>query len=92
LPFARDSLRPIVTAGWRPWLVVLAGGTCTVGSYGIALWAMTQAPVAMVAALRETSILFGAAFGAIFLGERFGAQRWVAVALMLAGVVVLRLA
>lgn len=92
VPFARDSLRPFSSAGWQPRLVVLAGGTFTVGSYGIALWAMTHAPVAMVAALRETSILFGAAFGAVFLGERFGARRWIAVALVLVGIVTLRLA
>ena len=38
----------------------LLGGVGTMGSYGLALWAMTQAPLAVVAALRETSILFGA--------------------------------
>lgn len=64
--------------------LALIGGLCTLGSYGIALWAMTRAPVALVAALRESSILFGAALGAWLLGERFGPLRWVAV-LMVAG-------
>jgi drug/metabolite transporter (DMT)-like permease len=39
------------------------------GSYGLALWAMTQAPLAVVAALRETSILFGALIAFIVLKE-----------------------
>ncbi len=41
------------------WKKGLLGGVGTMGSYGLALWAMTQAPLAVVAALRETSILFG---------------------------------
>ena len=36
--------------------IVLAGGACTLGSYGLALWAMTHAPIALVAALRETPV------------------------------------
>ncbi len=43
------------------WRTGLAGGALQVGSYGIAIWAMTVAPIAIVAALRETSVLFGAA-------------------------------
>jgi len=92
LPFSIPSLRAISTEGPRAMAVALLGGCCTLGSYGIALWAMTQAPVALVAALRETSILFGAALGAWLLGERFGARRWVAVLLVLAGVAAMRLA
>jgi drug/metabolite transporter (DMT)-like permease len=42
------------------WKKGLLGGVGTMGSYGLALWAMTQAPLAVVAALRETSILWGA--------------------------------
>src|SRR5207248_2831974 len=37
---------------------VALGGACSVGSYTLALWAMTRAPVAAVAAVRETSIVF----------------------------------
>jgi phosphonate utilization associated putative membrane protein len=39
------------------------GAAASLGSYGIALWAMTQAPVAVIAALRETSVLFAALLG-----------------------------
>src|SRR5690349_12807542 len=44
----------------RQWLRALIGGSCAVGSYGIALWAMTRAPIAVVAVLRETAVIFGA--------------------------------
>lgn len=84
LPVSLPSLRGISGEGMRAMSLALIGGLCTLGSYGIALWAMTRAPVALVAALRESSILFGATLGAWFLGERFGPLRWVAV-LMVAG-------
>jgi phosphonate utilization associated putative membrane protein len=63
----------------------------SVGSYGIALWAMTQAPVAMVAALRETSVLFAVVLGTWLLKERFTPHRAVGTAVMLVGVAALRL-
>ena len=47
----------------------------SLGSYWIALWAMTRAPVAAVSALRETSVLFAAALSVLVLKEPFGLQR-----------------
>lgn len=70
----------------------LVGGLGNLGSYGIALWAMTRAPVAMVAALRETSILFGLAIAAVALGERVEPVRAAAAALIVLGAITLRLA
>lgn len=70
----------------------LAGGFCNVGSYGLALWAMTGAPVAVVAALRETSILFGLAIAGLILREPIGPRRLAAAALIALGAVGLRLA
>jgi drug/metabolite transporter (DMT)-like permease len=61
-----------------------------VGAYGIALWAMTRAPVALVAVLRETSVIFAALFAALFLGEKLTRRRLVATGAVLAGLVVLR--
>lgn len=69
----------------------VAGGIGTLVSYTIALWAMTQAPVAVIAALRETSILFGIAIAALILRERVGPARIAAAALIAAGAVALRL-
>lgn len=60
-------------------------------SYGLALWAMTQAPVAVVSALRETSILFGIALSALVLKERLPRIRLVAACIVAAGAMVLRL-
>jgi drug/metabolite transporter (DMT)-like permease len=67
------------------------GGAASIGSYAIALWAMTRAPVASVAALRETSVLFATVLGTLMLKERFGAQRALGAAVIVAGVMALRL-
>ncbi|HEX6703592.1 MAG TPA: DMT family transporter [Albitalea sp.] len=75
----------------RRWKLSLLGTLASAGSYGIALWAMTQAPVAAVAALRETSVLFAAVIGASWLKEGFGARRAAGTALIVAGVMSLRL-
>ncbi len=61
------------------------------GSYGLALWAMTQAPLAVVAALRETSILFGALLAWLLLKEKVAGIRLVAAAGIAVGAVLLRL-
>jgi len=66
------------------------GAVASMGSYGVALWAMTRAPVATVAALRETSVLFAALFGVWFLGEVFTARRIIGTCVILAGVMALR--
>jgi len=73
-------------------LQALAGGAATVASYGIALWAMTLAPVALVAALRETSILFATVISALMLKERVTLQRLACIVLIIGGAVTLRLA
>lgn len=70
----------------------LAGGIGTLLSYSLALWAMTQAPVALVAALRESAILFGLAISALVLKEQPPRRRLVAAGIIALGVVVLRLA
>lgn len=74
------------------WPLALLGTVASLGSYGIALWAMTQAPVATVAALREVSVLFAAVLGAVFLKETFGIQRGLGTLLIVAGIAALKLA
>jgi drug/metabolite transporter (DMT)-like permease len=89
---ARGRVRALFQlASSRPLLLPL-GGVSTVGSYGIALWAMTLAPVAAIAALRETSILFATGIAALFLRERVGRGRLLAVGLIACGAVAMRLA
>lgn len=74
------------------WPQGLAGGAGTVLSYTLALWAMTVAPVALVAALRETSILFATVISALLLKERVTLQRAGCIGLIVAGAWALRLA
>ena len=73
-------------------LVAPLGGLATSASYGIALWAMTRAPVAAVAALRETSILFATAIAALVLREPVGRARLAAAGLIACGAMAMRLA
>jgi phosphonate utilization associated putative membrane protein len=73
------------------WPVATLGACASLGSYGIALWAMTRAPVATVAALRETSVLFAVLLGAWFLKEAFTPRRALGTCVIVAGVMALRL-
>jgi drug/metabolite transporter (DMT)-like permease len=74
------------------WRLAAVGGFGTLASYGLALWAMTQAPVAAIAALRETSILFAIAIAALFLRERISPRRYLAIGLIAAGAILMRIA
>ncbi len=73
------------------WKIGLFGGLCSLGSYGVALWAMTKAPIAMVAALRETSVIFGMLLAILFLGEKFSPVKLLAVVLVATGIIIMRL-
>ena len=72
------------------WHYGLFGGACSLLAYGLALWGMTRAPIAAVAALRETSVVFGMLFGVFFLKETITPARVAAVLLVLAGAMVMR--
>jgi drug/metabolite transporter (DMT)-like permease len=84
------GLRRVLAGG--NWWRGLLGGAMSIAAYGAALWAMTLAPIGMVAALREVSVLLGVLFGAAVLHERVGAARWLAAAVIVAGMLLLRLA
>lgn len=73
------------------WPLASVGALASLGSYGIALWAMTRAPVAMVAALREVSVLFAVLIGALVLHERLTLRRLVGASVIITGVMALRL-
>ena len=83
------ALRNVVRQRW-PW--ALGGAAASLASYGIALWAMTQAPVPLVAAARETSVLFAVLIGGWFLREPIGPRTWLAAVCVLLGLGLLRLA
>ncbi|MEO5766106.1 MAG: DMT family transporter [Casimicrobiaceae bacterium] len=73
------------------WQRGIAGGAASLAAYGIVLWAMTRAPVAVVAALREVSVLFAALIGSLALKEGFGWRRMAGAATVVAGVAALKL-
>jgi phosphonate utilization associated putative membrane protein len=73
------------------WPLATIGACASLGSYGIALWAMTRAPVATVAALRETSVLFAVLLGVWFLKEALTRRRVFGAAMIASGVMALRM-
>lgn len=82
----RARLPAFLRAGGRR---AALGGAVAVGAYSIAVWAMSQAGLALVASLRETSVVIAAVIGARWLGEPFGLRRVLASSCVLAGVAVL---
>jgi drug/metabolite transporter (DMT)-like permease len=73
------------------WRSGLAAGALSLVAYWIAIWAMTVAPIPLVAALRETSILFALFIGMLWLGERVTPIRAASIALVLLGLALMRL-
>jgi len=67
-------------------------GLAAFGGYAIVVWAMTQAPIGEVAALRECSVVFAAVIGVVFLREPFRGARAGAALLIVSGALALRLA
>ena len=73
------------------WKKALIGGGCAVASYGIALWAMTRAPIAIVAVLRETAVIFGALIAVVVLKEKLTRRRLAATGAVMLGLIALKL-
>ncbi|MFF7643647.1 EamA family transporter [Streptomyces canus] len=85
--YALHRWRGRFAAVLRPFAGVgLLGAALSVAAYGLVLWAQTRAELAPVAALRESSIIVGAAIGAVFFKERFGAPRIAAAGLLVVGI------
>lgn len=85
----KGAVMPYVRVRWR---VAAGGAAASLASYSIALWAMTVAPVALIAALRETSVLFAAILGAWLLKEPWTRPRVLGTVSIVLGVMALRLA
>jgi drug/metabolite transporter (DMT)-like permease len=83
--------RELMAYAARAWLRGLFSGALSAAAYGVVLWAMTRAPVAAVAALRETSVIFAALIGAWLLKEGHIARRIVGAATVAAGVIALKI-
>jgi len=83
--------RRVIDHARHGWQRGLLGGASTLASYGLALWAMTQAPIALVAALRETSVVFAAIMAALFLTEPVTRLRAVSIMTVAAGAVAIKI-
>nr|WP_282101063.1 DMT family transporter [Aeromonas caviae] len=84
----RTSLR---TLTWADWYSGALGGALSLLAYGIVIWAMTRAPIGLVAALRESSVLFAVLLSWGWLGERLGRARLMAALVILGGILLIRL-
>jgi len=73
----------------RTWWRGVIGGTIANVGYGIAIYALVLGPMAHVAVLRETSVLFGALMGTLLLGESFGVRRVAAAFVIVSGLVLM---
>lgn len=80
----------VLKANRRAWMVGSVAAVASYSAYAIAVWAMTVAPIALVAALRETSILFAVLIGWLVFGERMDRQKMLAAGLIVAGAIVTR--
>jgi drug/metabolite transporter (DMT)-like permease len=83
--------RGVLAGGRREWALGAAASAASYGAYAISVWAMTVAPIALVAALRETSILFAVLIGWLLFRERMTPLKALAAALIVLGVIVTRI-
>lgn len=83
--------RSFVAAARENWKAGALGGALSLVAYWIVIWAMTVAPIPIVAALRETSILFALLIGMAWLGERVTPIRGASILLVVAGLALMRL-
>ncbi|QKG71739.1 DMT family transporter [Erythrobacter mangrovi] len=84
-----DAARTVAQTQKR---VALLGGGASFAAYALVTWAFTQSSIALVAALRETSIVFAMLIGVFFLKEKVDLKKLVATSLTLAGAFALRIA
>ena len=75
----------------RPWIAGLIAAAASYAAYGISVWAMTVAPIALVAALRETSILFAMGIGWLVFREKISRSRGFAALVIISGVILTRI-
>ena len=90
--FNNKTRQPFLTHFQRYWFIGLVGGFLSLGSYGLALWTMTKLPVALVAALRESAIVFAVILSYFVLREHVSFLRFIASIIIVLGVIAVRLA
>jgi drug/metabolite transporter (DMT)-like permease len=82
--------RAVIPRDGRAWGLGAVASTASYGAYAVSVWAMTVAPIAVVAALRETSILFAVLIGWLAFGERMSRDKAVAAGVIVLGVMLMR--
>lgn len=87
LTWKAEEIKKVIGSNLAP---AIAGGGMQVGAYWIVIWAMAYAPLGMVSALRETSVLFAALISTIILKEGFGVWRFVSSGLIACGIALTR--
>ncbi|PJF09410.1 DMT family transporter [Pseudorhodobacter sp. MZDSW-24AT] len=83
--------RSVLPMNRRAWALGSVASAASYGAYAVSIWAMTIAPIAVVAALRETSILFAVLIGWIAFGEKMNGEKALAALVIVAGVLLTRL-
>lgn len=83
--------RSVIPRDGRAWAQGIAASGASYAAYAVSIWAMTMAPIAVVAALRETSILFAVLIGWLAFGERMDRMKALAAGLIVLGVIMSRL-
>ena len=83
--------RGVLKSNARDWVIGAGAGAGSYGAYAIAVWAMTVAPIALVTALRETSILFAVLVGWLIMGDKMDRGKAIAATLIVIGVALTRL-
>jgi drug/metabolite transporter (DMT)-like permease len=81
----------VIPRSWQAWRMGAVASAASYGAYAVSIWAMTFAPIAVVAALRETSILFAVLIGWLIFGEKMTGEKAVAALVIVAGVMLTRL-
>lgn len=81
----------VIPRNLHAWKLGAVASAASYGAYAVSIWAMTLAPIALVAALRETSILFAVLIGWLAFGERMSRDKAIAAGVIVAGVILSRL-
>lgn len=82
--------KAVLAASWSSWRRGFLAGMLSYAAFWMVIWAMTLAPIATVAALRETGIMFAVLFGVVFLRESLNFVQLLATGVVLTGAVLLR--
>jgi drug/metabolite transporter (DMT)-like permease len=81
----------ILPRNGRAWGTGMLAAAASYGAYGVSVWAMTRAPIAVVAAVRETSILFAVMIGWLAFSEKMTRGKALAAFVIVSGVVLTRI-